>query len=70
MMQASNSQQVYSSTYLYKINFVFEKTKQFFLACVKGLFVVQYSDKNSPHRSEEEVTYMNFVDFLDECEGM
>ncbi len=37
---------------------------------LKNLFSVKYSDKGSVYRPAEEQTYINYVDFLDECEGM
>ena len=37
---------------------------------MKNLFSVKYSDKGSEYRPAEEQTYINYVDFLDECEGI
>ena len=36
---------------------------------LKRAFVVKYSEKGSIYRPVEEQTYVNYVDFLDECEG-
>ena len=36
---------------------------------IKALLVPMYSDKGTQECRLEEVTYMHFVDFLDECEG-
>ncbi len=35
----------------------------------KELFKVVYSDRNTPERAAEEATYINFVDFIEKCEG-
>ena len=37
---------------------------------LKNLFSVNYSDKGSVYRPAEEQTYINYVDFLDEREGI
>ena len=34
---------------------------------IKGLFIVDFSDQTSHSRPLEELVYMLFVDFLDEC---
>ena len=31
---------------------------------------IMYSEKGSKYRNAEEQTWINFVDFLDECEGI
>ena len=36
---------------------------------MKGILRVQFSDRDSPFRQDEEAAYMHFVDFLDEAEG-
>ena len=36
---------------------------------IKSLFNTVFSGKNTPERKIEEVTYMNFIHYLDECEG-
>ena len=36
----------------------------------KLLFQMNYSAENTPVRALEEATYINFVDFLDKCEGI
>ena len=41
-----------------------------FLAKLREVFHVQYSCKESPLRQVEEATYINFVDFVDKCEGI
>ena len=37
---------------------------------MKSLFKVKFSEKGSNVRAMEEQTYVFFVDFMDECEGM
>ena len=37
---------------------------------IKSLFKVQFSEKGSNVRAMEEQTYVFFVDFMDECEGI
>jgi hypothetical protein len=37
---------------------------------MKTLFKVKFSEKGSNVRAMEEQTYVFFVDFMDECEGM
>lgn len=37
---------------------------------MKSLFKVKFSEKGSNVRVKEEQTYVFFVDFIDECEGM
>ena len=41
----------------------------FLIEYIKGLFKIKFSDKASQYRSAEEAAYINFVDFLDQCEG-
>lgn len=36
----------------------------------KAMFRVEYSHSGSVMRGSEEQTYIYFIDFLDECEGM
>ena len=37
---------------------------------MKSVFKVKFSDKGSNIRAKEEQTYVLFVDFMDECEGI
>ena len=37
---------------------------------MKSLFKAKFSEKGSNVRAMEEQTYVFFVDFMDECEGM
>ena len=36
---------------------------------LKTIFKVKYADKGSLYRPVQEQTYINYIDFLDECEG-
>ena len=41
-----------------------------FLEALKSVFkTVTYSESGSKHRRGEEQAWINFVDFLDDCEG-
>ena len=39
----------------------------FFIESLKKLFSIKYHEKGSMYRPAEEQTYINYVDFLDEC---
>jgi len=42
-----------------------------YLECIRNLFqVIRYSELGSNERQKEEVTYIFFVDYLEECEGL
>lgn len=36
---------------------------------LKNMFITEYSDVGSNHRTLEEQAWIHFMDFLDECEG-
>ena len=40
-----------------------------YIESLKKLFSIKYHEKGSMYRPAEEQTYINYVDFLDECEG-
>ena len=42
---------------------------RFSLADVKSLFQFEFSEEGSNELAAENQTYINFIDFLDECEG-